>query len=104
MSDLQNSNTVSVKILGQEYKIKCPPDKISELQESAIHLDKFMQEVRDGSQVLSVDRIAVIAALNIAHEMLILKKQKNNYIELLSKRIAELEMKIEHAMASETTS
>ncbi|QLH42571.1 MAG: cell division protein ZapA [Coxiellaceae bacterium] len=73
MSDANNS--ITVKILGKEYKIKCPPEKVAELQESAHYLDKMMQEIRDSGAVLSVDRIAVLAALNISHEMLILKKQ-----------------------------
>jgi cell division protein ZapA len=98
----ESPNSISVKILGQEYKVKCPPDKIAELQESAVFLDNMMQEVREHGHVLSLDRIAVVSALNIAHEMLILKKQKNVYINTLSKRIQDLEHKIEHALASET--
>ncbi len=99
MNDQQTS--VTVKILGQDFKVKCPPDKIVELQESALHLDQKMQEIRDSGAVLGADRVAVIAALNIAHEMLILKKQKNAYIDTLSKRILDLQIKIERALASE---
>jgi cell division protein ZapA len=96
-------NSITVKILGQEYKVKCPPDKIAELQECAVHLDNLMREIRDGGNILSLDRVAVIAALNVAHEMLLLKKQKNNYIDQLNKRIIELQNKIESALASEST-
>lgn len=99
MNDQQTS--VTVKILGQDFKVKCPPDKIVELQESALLLDQKMAEIRDSGAVLGVDRIAVIAALNIAHEMLILKKQKNAYIDTLSRRILDLQTKIEHALATE---
>lgn len=99
MNDQQTS--VTVKILGQDFKVKCPPDKIVELQESALHLDQKMREIRDSGAVLGADRVAVIAALNIAHEMLILKKQKNAYIDTLSKRILDLQNKIERALASE---
>lgn len=95
------TNLIAVKILGQEYKIKCPPDKIAELQDSANYLDRIMHDIRDGSQVLGLDRVAVIAALNIAHEMLTLKKQKNAYIETLSKRITDLQGRIEQALAIE---
>ena len=99
---MSEQNSISVKIMGKDYKIKCPPEKIAELQESATHLDKLMQEIRDAGHVLGIERIAVIAALNIAHDMLILKKQKNAYIELLNKRIMELQQKIERALASES--
>ena len=98
---MSEANSISVKIMGQEYKVKCPPEKIAELQESAVHIDKIMQEIRDNSNVIGLDRVAVIAALNVTHEMLILKKQKNAYIELLSKRIQDLQQKIESALTSE---
>lgn len=99
MTDYQSS--IAVKILGQDYKVKCPPDKIADLQESAYYLDKLMQEIRDGGHVLSLDRIAVVAALNVTHEMLTLKKQKNSYIDLLNKRIVDLQQKIDRALVSE---
>jgi cell division protein ZapA len=98
---MTEANSISVKIMGQDYKVKCPPEKIAELQESAVHIDKMMQDIRDNSNIIGLDRVAVIAALNVTHEMLILKKQKNAYIELLSKRIQELQQKIESALASE---
>lgn len=100
MTDLQNS--IVVKIMGQEYRVKCPPDKIAELQQSAVYIDHKMQEIREGGNILSLDRVAVVAALNVAHEMLVLKKQKSNYIDLLNKRIQDLQSKIESALASET--
>lgn len=99
MSD--SANSITVKILGQEYKVKCPPDRMNELQEAALHLNKMMQEIRDNSAILSADRIAVIAALNVTHEMLILKKQKQLHIDTLSKRIQELHDKIAQALMTD---
>lgn len=99
---MTEANSIAVKILGQEYKIKCPPDKIAELQESAVYLDRMMQEIRESSTILSLDRIAVIAALNTAHDMLILKKQKHAYIDSLSKRIQDLQQKIQQTLTTET--
>ena len=97
-----NSNSIAVKILGQEYKVKCPPDKVAELQESAVYLDHLMQEIRDNSNVFSLDRIAVMAALNTAHDMLILKKQKHAYIDTISKRIQDLQYKIQQTLTADT--
>ena len=99
---MTETNSISIKILGQEYKVKCPPDKISELQESAVYLDRLMQEIRDNSNIISLDRIAVIAALNAAHEMLILKRQKHAYIDTLSKRIGDLQQKIQQTLTIES--
>lgn len=101
MNDITNS--VTVKIRGQEYKVKCPPDKIAELQESALYLDHLMQEIRDSGNILSMERVAVIAALNIANDMLTLKKQKHAYIDMLSKRIMELQQKIDQSLNNSTT-
>lgn len=98
---MSEANSISVKIMGQEYKVKCPPDKIAELQESAVYLDRLMHEIRESSNILSLDRIAVIAALNTAHEMLILKRQKHAYIDSLSKRIGDLQQKIQQTLATE---
>lgn len=100
MSDSVN-NTTMVKILGQEYKVKCPPDKVAELQESASYVHHAMQEVRDTGRVVGIDRVAVITALNIAYEMLMLRKQKQAYIDGLSQRIFELQEKIEAALNAE---
>ena len=95
---MNEANSISVKIMGQEYKIECPPDKVAELQESAIYLDRLMHEIRDNANIVSLDRIAVMAALNTAHDMLILKKQKRDYIDTLSQRIQDLQQKIQQTV------
>jgi cell division protein ZapA len=96
MSD--QSNTVSITVMNKTYKVKCPTEKISELRESAQYLDNKMHEVSQSGKLLSVDRVAVIAALNIVHELLLQKKQTNNYIDTMSQRIQDLQNKIEAAL------
>jgi cell division protein ZapA len=59
-------------------------------------------EIRDHGHVVGIDRIAVLAALNIAYDMLVLKKQKQAYIDGLSERIFELQEKIEMVLNGET--
>jgi cell division protein ZapA len=61
---------VTVKILDREYSVGCPADERPELLESAEYLNKQMKEIRDGGRVIGVDRIAVMAALNIANDLL----------------------------------
>lgn len=96
-----SGNSITVKILGQEYKIKCPPDKMNELQESANYLNKMMLDLRDNTKIMGIDKIAVLAALNVTHEMLSLKKQKQLHIDSLSKRIQELQYNVEQALLQE---
>lgn len=62
--------TVNVHILDKEYCISCPPDERSNLEGAARYLDSKMREIRSAGKVIGADRIAVMAALNITHEML----------------------------------
>lgn len=99
MSDAKD-NTLSVTILGRSYKIKCPPNQAQELQESAHYVDEQMRKVQQASNINSTDRVAVVTALNICHELIQLKKQKNNYIEIMNQRIQDLQHRIENFLAT----
>ncbi len=59
---------VSLNILGKEYKIVCAPGEQEALIRSAQALDKQMRKIRDTGKVAGADRIAVLAALNLAHD------------------------------------
>ena len=61
---------LDIKILGREYKVACKEHERAELLEAVGFLDQRMHEIKDGSKVTGVDRIAVMAALNLANELL----------------------------------
>ena len=61
---------VSVRILDKEYTVKCPPEERTDLLDSAEVLNAKMLEARDAAGVVGLDRIAVIAALNMASDLL----------------------------------
>jgi cell division protein ZapA len=61
---------IKVLILGKEYPISCPPDEQHDLLIAARYLDEKMRHIRDTSRVIGTERIAVMAALNIAHELI----------------------------------
>ena len=63
-------NTVTVHILDKEYCIACPADERANLESAARYLDGKMREIRSGGTVIGADRIAVMAALNITHDLL----------------------------------
>jgi cell division protein ZapA len=71
---------VSVKILEKEYQISCLASERNALLDSAEALNKKMREIRDSGKVVGLDRIAVMAALNIAHD-LIQAETKDQVIE-----------------------
>jgi cell division protein ZapA len=62
--------TLGVTLLGREYKVACKESERAELEDAVAFLDRRMREIRDGGKVAGTDRIAVMAALNIANELL----------------------------------
>ena len=67
---MNQPNTVTVKILDKQYQVACPEDQEAELVVSAKYLDRQMRNIRDSGKVIGLERIAVMAALNISHELL----------------------------------
>ena len=63
-------NTVTVKILDKDYQVACPAEQEAELIVSAKYLDKQMRSIRSTGKVVGLERIAVMAALNISYELL----------------------------------
>ena len=61
---------VTVRILDKDYHIGCPAAERANLESAGRYLDAKMREIRDAGKVLGVERIAVLAALNISYEML----------------------------------
>jgi len=60
--------TLDVSLLGHEYKVACKPGEEDELREAVAFLDARMREIRDAHKIHSTERIAVMAALNLANE------------------------------------
>lgn len=66
---MKSRNTVKLHILDRDYTVACPPDAEPGLRAAADQLSERMGEIRSRGQVLGVDRVAVMAALNIIHEL-----------------------------------
>jgi len=99
MSEVKNPG-VTVSILDKEYLIACSDDERHDLMRSADFLDKKMREIRDNGKVIGADRIAVMAALNISHDLLETSSQgtKSASNEQIGTRIKGLQEKIEQAL------
>jgi len=69
---------VSLRILDKEYLVACPPEEKAALLSSARLLDEKIREIRAGGRVIGGERIAVMAALNLAHDLLQLQEQHDN--------------------------
>lgn len=66
----KSSDGITIHILDKEYIISCSEEERHDLQRSADYLDTKMREIRDSGKIIGTDRIAVMAALNISHELL----------------------------------
>lgn len=89
---------VSVRILEKEYQVACLPEERSELLDSAEYLNAKMREIRDGGNIVGLDRIAVVAALNLAHELLKLRGRGETLDGDFGQRIRELRERAESAL------
>ena len=56
--------------MGRAFKVACPPEDRAGLLEAVDYLDRRMQEIKDGGKIANLERIAIMAALNITHEFL----------------------------------
>ena len=93
------NSTVTVNILDREYQVNCKTEEIAELTSTAKYLDGEMKKIRDTGKVLGMDRIAVMAALNISHEFLNLNQDNSETKQDNSVRISTLTSKIEQSLA-----
>jgi cell division protein ZapA len=86
---------VKVLILGKEYPVVCPQNEEHELLLAARHLDDKMRKIRDTGRVIGTERIAVMAALNIAHELIQAQHQNKLLSNGLSGRLASMNEQVD---------
>jgi len=96
MSD--RSVRVSVRILEKEYQVACLPEERSELLDSAEFLNAKMREIRDGGNIVGLDRIAVMAALNLSHELLKIRNRGESKQDV-DRRVRQMRERVESTLA-----
>jgi len=67
--------TLDVSLLGRDFKVACKESERAELADAVALLDRRMREIREGGKIAGAERIAVMAALNLAHDLLRERKQ-----------------------------
>jgi len=93
-----SSEPVNIHILDREYTIGVEPDARDSLMAAAKLLDGKMREVRGANRMAAVDRIAVLAALNLAHELQQLRDAGSGDTRELSRTLDELRRKLDSAL------
>jgi cell division protein ZapA len=94
----KKTQPVSLIIMGKEYRIACDPEEQDDLIHSAQQLDMQMRKMRDSGKITGPDRIAVMAALNLAHELQMIKNQNAILNQNLSECLTKLSHKIENVL------
>ena len=98
---MSSSSSVTVHILDKEYSIMCPQEERANLVSAARYLDGKMREIRSSGKVIGADRIAVMAALNIAHELIQLQRIRPVTKDETDRRLSQIQERISTALAAE---
>lgn len=94
------SKTLDVTIMGRTYKVACSDEERNALLSAVAYLDRKMTEIKNAGRVASAERIAVMAALNITHELLSSRSNGGGFdMEGLRRRMAAMEATLDQALA-----
>ncbi|TAK87972.1 MAG: cell division protein ZapA [Betaproteobacteria bacterium] len=95
------TNSVEVTLLGRTYRVACEESEREALMQAVAYLDGKMNEIRKAGKVIGAERIAVMAALNVAHELLSLRLGSGFDVGQAKRRISAIESKIDAAIAKQ---
>ena len=94
----KGAKTLSVNILDKEYRVACQPGEEEALLASAMELDERMRAIRQSGKIIGTERIAVMVALNMAHELLHMSREDSEGGASLERRMRSLQDKVEVAL------
>ena len=92
------SKAISIRVLDKEYQVACPEDEEPALMESARLVDEKMREIRDARKMIGADRVAVMAALNLAHDLLTVQSSDASGGPAVETKLRSLQNKVEAAI------
>ena len=99
---MSEAKTLQITIMGREFRVACPEEEQAGLLEAVDYLNRKMLEIRDGGKVIGLERIAIMAALNIAHELLTTKVGGGFDMGEIKRRMNRMEAVIDQAMSEQT--
>lgn len=97
---MSEARGVDVSIMGREFRVSCTDDEYDALMSAVTYLDRKMREIRDSGKVIGVERIAIMAALNVAHELLTVRTGGFD-IGDFRRRINSMQEQIDQAVAEQ---
>ena len=98
---MNEGRSLQITVMGRDFRVACPEQEQAGLLEAVDYLNKKMLEIRDAGKVIGLERIAIMAALNIAHEYLSTKVGGFDMGEI-KRRMTRMETVIDQAMSEQT--
>jgi cell division protein ZapA len=95
------AKTLDVSIMGRSYRVTCADDEREALLAAVAYVDKKMTEIKTASKVAGTERIAVMAALNIANELLSIKIGSGFDMAELKRRMNSVQSKLDQALSQQ---
>jgi len=92
------SEPISVSILDREYQFTCQPGERKALKEAALYLDERMRSIKGVGRLMTLERIAVMTALNLSNELLELQDHEKHRVEHVDNRIRMLVNELDDAL------
>jgi cell division protein ZapA len=92
--------SLDVTIMGRAFKVACPPEDRAGLLEAVDYLDRKMQEIKEAGKIANLERIAIMAALNITHEFLTTRVGGFD-VGAFKRRINDMNKQIDQSMADQ---
>ena len=100
----EDVKTLAVELLDKEYSVSCPAGEEEDLRLSAQYLDEKMREIRLHGKTVGLERIAVMTALNLAHELLQSKKEQDQQSKNSQEQLSRLMNKLDTAISESSES
>ncbi len=97
----ESASTLDVTILDREFRVVCSEVERPELLDAVAYLDEKMHEIRDIGKVITIERIAIMSALNIAHELLTTRLGTGFDMSEFKRRIDFMEATIDALLAEQ---
>jgi len=94
----KEASGLDVNIMGREFRVSCTEEERRELLKAVDHLNSKMREIRDTGKVVGVERIAIMAALNIAHEYLSTRMDGGFDVGEFKRRMSSMQAIIDQAI------
>lgn len=100
--DAKDAKGLQITIMGRNFRVACKEEEQASLLEAVDYLNRRMEDVRDQGKIVGLERIAIMAALNITHEFLGAKVEGGFDIAAFKRRMTSMETVIDQAMSEQT--